>query len=92
MKEVKFEFTLSKDIDINELGIRYKLEDEIKRLNIFQRSVLGKEERISTDVETDIRNYAKYILKEGSMSKKKELLGNLRSRISYKDKVLELIK
>ena len=28
-------------LNINELGMRAKLEDEIKRFNIFQRSVLG---------------------------------------------------
>jgi hypothetical protein len=39
----------------------------------------------------DIRNYAKYILKEGSVSEKRELLGNLRSRIVYKDKMLTLL-
>ena len=41
--------------------------------------------------EIDIRNYAKYILKEGSVSEKRELLGNLRSRIVYKDKTLTLL-
>lgn len=38
----------------------------------------------------DIRNYAKYILKEGTTGKKRELLGNLRTQITYKDKKLTL--
>jgi len=81
-------------LNINELGMRNKLEDEIKRFNIFQRSVLGAKdgEKIKTDVDTDIRNYAKYLLKEGSTIEKRELLGNLRSRILYKDKVLTLVQ
>ena len=81
-------------LNINELGMRAKLEDEIKRFNIFQRSVLGAKDggKIKTDVDTDIRNYAKYLLKEGSTVEKRELLGNLRSRILYKDKVLTLVK
>lgn len=78
-------------VDINELGMRKKLEDEIARFNIFQRSVLGAKEKIKTDPETDIRNYAKYILKEGSTVEKRELLANLRSRILYKDKTLKLL-
>jgi DNA invertase Pin-like site-specific DNA recombinase len=80
-------------LNINELGMRTKLEDEIKRFNIFQRSVLGTKdsEKMKTDSDTDIRNYAKYLLKEGSMIEKRELLGNLRSRIMYKDKILTLI-
>lgn len=78
-------------VDINELGMRQKLEDEIARFNIFQRSVLGSTTKSNKDHVTDIRNYAKYILKEGTVMEKRELLANLRSRIIYKDKELTLI-
>jgi hypothetical protein len=78
-------------VNINELGMRQKLEDEIARFNIFQRSVLGATDKIQNNKETDIRNYAKYILKEGTVTEKRELLANLRSRIVYKDKTLDLI-
>jgi site-specific DNA recombinase len=78
-------------VDINELGMRKRLEDEIARFNIFQRSVLGSTDKVKTREDMDIRNYAKYILKEGSVSEKRELLGNLKSRISYKDKALTLL-
>jgi len=71
--------------------MRQKLTDEIKRFNIFQRSVLGSTDKIKDTDDTDIRNYAKYILKEGSVSEKRELLGNLRSKIVYKDKTLVLL-
>jgi hypothetical protein len=77
-------------VDINELGMRQKLEDEIARFNIFQRSVLGSTDKVKNREDMDIRNYAKYILKEGAVSEKRELLGNLRSRIVYKDKQLSL--
>ncbi len=79
-------------VNINELGMRQKLEDEIARFNIFQRSVLGSTDKVKNRDDMDIRNYAKYILKEGSVSEKRELLGNLRSRIIYKDKTLTLIE
>ena len=79
-------------VDINELGMRKKLEDEIARFNIFQRSVLGSTDKVKERQDTDIRNYAKYILKEGTTIEKRELLGNLRSRIIYKDKKLTLIE
>jgi DNA invertase Pin-like site-specific DNA recombinase len=79
-------------VNINELGMRQKLEDEIARFNIFQRSVLGATEKLKTDKEMDIRNYAKYLLKEGAVSEKRELLANLRSKIMYKDKKLTLIE
>ncbi|MFZ2522233.1 MAG: recombinase family protein [Minisyncoccia bacterium] len=79
------------NVNINELGMRQKLEEEIARFNIFQRSVLGATEKIKNNKDTDIRNYAKYILKEGTTIEKRELLANLRSRIMYKDKMLSLI-
>ncbi|MDP2709385.1 MAG: recombinase family protein [bacterium] len=79
-------------VNINELGMRQKLEDEIARFNIFQRSVLGATEKIKNNQDTDIRNFAKYILKEGTVGEKRELLANLRSRIIYKDKQLTLIE
>ena len=79
-------------VNLNELGMRQRLEDEIARFNIFQRSVLGTTNKIKNNKETDIRNYAKYILKEGTTVEKRELLANLRSRIIYKDKTLTLIE
>jgi hypothetical protein len=39
----------------------------------------------------NIRQYAKYLLKEGSKSDKRELLANLRSKLSYKDKKITMI-
>jgi hypothetical protein len=78
-------------VNINELGMRQKLEDEIARFNIFQRSVLGSTDKVGNRKDTDIRNYAKYILKEGTVTEKRELLANLRSKIVYKDKELTLL-
>ena len=78
-------------VSLNEVGMRQRLEDEIARFNIFQRSVLGSTDKVKANNDTDIRNYAKYILKEGSVTEKRELLANLRSRIVYKDKNLTLI-
>jgi len=39
-------------VNINELGMRQKLEDEIARFNIFQRSVLGGD-RENTEQQRD---------------------------------------
>jgi hypothetical protein len=72
--------------------MRKKLEDEIARFNIFQRSVLGSTDKVKERQDTDIRNYAKYILKEGTTIEKRELLGNLRTRIIYKDKKLTMVE
>ncbi|MEK7096978.1 MAG: hypothetical protein AAB859_01540 [Patescibacteria group bacterium] len=41
--------------------------------------------------EVNIRQYAKYLLKEGSVSDKRELLANLRSKLIYKNKNITLV-
>lgn len=81
------------EMNVNELGIRHKFEDEVKRLNRFQSAVLGgKSRQDPTEIEIDIRAYAKYLLKDGSVSEKRELLGNLRTRLLYRDKALTLLQ
>ena len=80
-------------ININELGMRHKLEDEIKRFHHFQKVVLGSDGKKEADEgDVNIRTYAKYLLKEGSVSEKRELLGNLRSRLIYRDKTVKLLE
>jgi DNA invertase Pin-like site-specific DNA recombinase len=80
-------------VNINELGMRMKLEEEIKRFNRLQK-LASKGNYKPTIDENDVntREYAKYLLKEGSVSEKRELLANLRSRLSYKDKKLTLVE
>lgn len=77
-------------IDLDRSGIRKQLEAEIERHNKFHSGLMGKPEEEYKAKEVDIRNYAKYILKEGMVGEKRELLANLRSRIIYKDKQLAL--
>lgn len=77
-------------VSVNEIGIQVKMEEEIKRFNVFQRSILNTKEKLELPKEVMVKNYLKYILKEGSKTEKREVLANLRSRISYKDKKLSL--
>ncbi len=80
-------------IDINEIGLKRQFEDEVNRYNHFQKSVLRLSGKPETAEESsfDIRAYAKYILKEGKMAEKRELLGSLKSRlVIQKNKTLSL--
>jgi DNA invertase Pin-like site-specific DNA recombinase len=79
-------------VSVNEFGLRNKLDDEIERFHKFQGHVF--QTAIKTKLESadvDVRAYAKYVLREGSVSEKRELLGNLRSRLVYRNKTLELL-
>jgi len=69
-----------------------KLEEEINRFNKFQNTVLKKDNKDTIDIEINIRTYAKYLFKEGSITEKRELLANLRSRLMYKNKKITLVE
>lgn len=76
-------------IDLDELGIKSKIEQEIARFNKFRVGVLGHEkEPQNTDV--NVRNYAKYLLKDGTIIEKRELLYFLKSKLILKDKKVTL--
>lgn len=80
-------------VDINELGMRTKLEEEIKRFNRLQRLAnRGKPKMKIDENEIATREYAKYVLSEGSINEKRELLGHLRSRLVLKDKKITLVE
>ena len=76
-------------IDLDDLGVRTKIEQEISRFNKFRIGVLGQKNKIHT-TEIDIRNYAKYLLREGTIYEKRELLSFLKSKLLLKDKKIVL--
>ena len=78
-------------IDINEIGIRHKFEGELERLTKFQKNFLG-EVVFKKQKSIDLRSYAKYLLKEGSLIEKRELLACIKSKLVLTQKVLTLTK
>jgi site-specific DNA recombinase len=86
----QFEQLLDK-IDLDEIGIKEKIKIEVERFKKFQRTILGNNDKIEVG-EIDIRNYAKYILREGLDLEKRELLGCLRGKIILGNKCISLEK
>ncbi len=86
----QFEDLMDK-IDIDEIGIKEKIKDEVERFKKFQRVLLGKAGQVAVK-DIDIRNYAKYLLKEGKDVEKRELLSCIKSRILLKQKEILLFK
>lgn len=80
---------LMNQIDLDELGIKEKIKAEVERVKKFQRVIMGTREKIEV-VDVDIRNYAKYVLKEGSDPEKRELLSCIQSKILLKQKQIML--
>jgi DNA invertase Pin-like site-specific DNA recombinase len=77
-------------IDLDKSGIKKKLEVEIERHKKFHSGIMGKSEEEYHAKDADIRNYAKYLLKEGSMFEKRDLLTCLRSKIQLKEKIVSV--
>ena len=78
-------------VDINELGMKHKLNEEIKRFNKFQNTIMGNSDKQKSPDDVDIRTYAKYLLREGSIIEKRELLANLKGKMIYTDKKITLV-
>ncbi|MHB1118166.1 MAG: recombinase family protein [Minisyncoccota bacterium] len=79
------------ELDINQLGARHIIDREIERHNKLRSSVLGiKDDRKVKEKEVDIRMYAKYLLKEGTIYEKRELLEQLRNKIMLDNKQVML--
>lgn len=77
-------------IDLDKSGLRRKLEAEIERHKKFHSQIMGKRDEEYRAGDVDIRNYAKYLLKEGTIFEKRDLLGCLKSKIIIREKVVSL--
>jgi len=67
--------------------------DEIERYHKFKNNIFGldqKENMLKAKKEVNLREYAKYILKEGGTSEKRELMSCLKSRLVLAEKKLTL--
>lgn len=68
-------------IDFNSLGIKHKFDEELKRMNKFQKKVLGMSSPKENYKEIDSKTYAQYILREGINEEKRELMGCFKSKV-----------
>ncbi|HEV7423848.1 MAG TPA: hypothetical protein VGO21_01535, partial [Candidatus Paceibacterota bacterium] len=77
-------------IDLDKSGLRKKLESDIERHKKFHSNIMGMRELEYRAKDTDIRNYAKYLLTEGSVFEKRELIGCFKSETCLRDKKISL--
>ncbi len=68
-------------IDLERSGIKKKLEAEIERHKKFHSGIMGKADENYSVKDADIRNYAKYLLTEGSIFEKRDLMDCLRTKL-----------
>ncbi len=78
-------------LDLKKSPIQNKIKTEIQRFKKFQSMVTGKNENIDVN-NIDIKNYAKFLLKEGVIEEKRELLNCLNEEIILKNKTIQINK
>lgn len=72
-------------INLDEIGIKSKLKIEVEKFKKFQKLILNINDRVEVK-DIDIRNYSKYVLRNGSIFDKRELLSCLKSRLILNQK------
>lgn len=76
-------------IKLNEITLNEKMNLEIQRFKKMQAMFLGKENR-SKIQKVDLQDYAKFVLKEGTILEKRSILECLKSEIVLKDRIILL--
>jgi len=74
------------NIDIDQLATQEKIKKELERFNKFSAIIRGESSLAKRSNEVDVRNYAKYVLAEGTKEEKRELLECLKSKIFLKNR------
>ena len=69
--------------------MKEKITVEVQRFKKFEQMLLGTKTPVAVK-DIDIRNYAKFILIEGSMDEKREFLRCLKSEIVLSNKKVSL--
>lgn len=78
-------------IDLDKIGVKQKLEEEMDRINKFRNKVLGlTEQEQLNQKKMDLRAYAKYLLKEGTLEEKRELMQSFKSKLILLNKKVVL--
>ncbi len=76
-------------VNISEIGMKEKIKYEVERIKKFNQSVLNTKQQIQIK-DVDIRDYAKFILKDGLVEEKRELLTCFKSKIILKNKIVSI--
>ncbi|MFH0873337.1 MAG: recombinase family protein [Candidatus Komeilibacteria bacterium] len=78
------------ELDLDQLIISKQIELEVERYNRFQLIVSSNKLSKNDQKDINIKMYAKYLLENGSIQEKRELLMSLRSALIYKDHKVSL--
>jgi len=76
-------------LELNKVELNEKMNIEIQRFKKLQAMFLGKKKSEKID-PVDLRDYAKFVLSEGSILEKRAVLGSIQNEIFLKNKTIEI--
>jgi len=79
---------LMDEINIDQLATQEKIKKELERFNKFNKIIGLNSNLPKKPTEVNVRNYAKYVLSEGTKEEKRELIDCLKGKIVLKNKEL----
>lgn len=78
-------------VDLDGLKTKRRFVQELERFRQFASGVLGQEQsNLLKPKDLDVRNYAKYILKQGSRTERRELLSTVSSKLKIAEQKIYL--
>jgi hypothetical protein len=77
------------DIEIQTVPMRERITNEVRRFKKFEQMLIGTKTAVAVK-DIDIRNYAIFILIEGTTDEKREFLRCLKSEIILSNKIVSL--
>ena len=78
-------------IKLKENTVLIKLKAEVTRFKKFQLALSGKSTEIKVS-DKDVKNYFKFVLKDGDINEKRSLFESLESKLILKNKLLSIVK
>jgi len=77
-------------MEIDEEMIKKKFDEEYKRITKFQRTFLSIRNNVQTEGDFNPRRYTVYVLSQGTIEERRELLGSLKGRFLLENKMITI--
>lgn len=78
--------------DVARLNTQKHLREEIARYERFTQDILGQKVGLEHSNKVDLKDYTKYVLREGTREEKRELLGCLKVKLLLNNRVVYIEK
>ncbi len=76
------------EIDIDQIGAKRRIEEELDRYKAFAEDVLGEKATRPKQKEIGIRKFAKHVLIHGTREEKLEILEHFQNAITIQGRLL----